>query len=216
MRRGCLRSVWNYTEHVCIVGETGSGKTYLENTLLKLRTYVVFFRTKAERAGADPMDPTWRRCRTVAEISNRYGYWLLEPRYEEQQREGLRLFAKARREGNWTIAIDELLGAAHANLSQAVIWGYTQGRSGGITMVGGVQRPTTGNNLVPYVLSQSQHSFVFQIDGRDAENIIYKSITPRFKEALPRLEWRKHQFAYYNKPERRLLISDAQHIGRFM
>lgn len=208
--------MWRRTEHVCIVGETGSGKTYLENRLLKLRSYVIFLRTKAEDPANDPMDATWRHVRRASEISTRYGYWLLEPEYEAQHREGMLLFERVRRERNWTVAIDELLGAARARLSEAVIWGYTQGRSGGITMVGGVQRPTTGNNLIPYVLSQSQHSFVFQIDGRDAENIVYKSISPRLKEAVPRLDYRRHQFAYYNKPVKRLIISDASHIEAFM
>lgn len=208
--------MWKRTEHVAIIGDTGSGKTYLENRLLKLRGYVIFFRTKAEDPHDDPMDSEWRHVRTVKDISTLHHYWLLEPAYEDQHRQGMLLFARARREGNWTIAIDELLGAIDAGLERQIRWGLTQGRSGGITMVVGTQRPTTGTPIMRYVFSQSTHAFIFSVDGRDAEDVIYKSFTPRLKEAMPRLDWKRHQFAYWHRRERRMLISDASQIERFM
>lgn len=207
--------VWKFKEHVAIVGETNSGKTYLENLLLKKRGHAIFFRTKAEDPRDDPMDSTWARARTVREIHARYGYWLLEPEYEDQHRQGLLLFHKARTERNWTIAIDELYGCTlpHVNLEKEINWGLTQGRSGGITMVCGMQRPVA---VTRFALSQAAHIFVFSVEGRDAEDTLYKAVTPRLKEALPRLDWHQHQFAYYDKHHRRLLISDAGQIDRFV
>jgi hypothetical protein len=207
--------VWRRTEHCAIIGETGSGKTYLENLLLKRRGYVIFFRTKAEDPRNDPMDGDWKRARTVKEIHERHPWWLLEPAYEDQHRQGVLMVHKARTERNWTIAIDELYGCTlpHVDLEDEINWALTQGRSGGITMVCGMQRPV---GVTRFALSQSAHTFCFTIEGRDAEDTLYKAVTPRLKEALPRLDWRKHTFAYYNRHDRRLLISEASQIGRFM
>lgn len=206
--------MWAQGEHVCIVGTTGSGKTYLENRLLKLRKWVIFFRTKAEGRD-DPLDGDWRRARSTTEISTLHNYWLLEPAYERQHAEGVLLLRKARQEGSWTIAIDELYGATlpHVNLEQQINWGLTQGRSAGITMVCGMQRPS---RVTRFALSEATHSFIFSTDGRDATEILAQSITPRLKTCLPRLDWNKHQFAYYNRKTRKLLISDASQLERFL
>ena len=205
--------MWNHKEHVSIVGDTGSGKTYLENRLLRLRDYVVFLRTKAEDPRDDPMDGAWRRVRRAEEINNRYGYWLLEPAYEERAREGARLFARARLEKNWTIAIDELLGATRMGLQPQIEWGLTEGRSQGVTMVCGMQRPA---QVSRFALSQSTHVFVFSVEGRDADEILAHSVTPRLKRVLPLLDYEHHQFAYYHRRQRRLLISTANAVERFM
>lgn len=207
--------MWKRTEHVAIVGETGSGKTYLENRLLKLRGHVIFLRTKAEDPSNDPMDGDWKRASTVKQIHERYPWWLLEPDYEKQHREGVLLFHKARTERNWTVAIDELYGATqrHVSLEEPINWALTQGRSGGITVVTGMQRPVA---VTRFALSQAAHTFVFAVDGRDATDTLYKAVTPKLRDALPLLDWRKYQFAYYNRHERRLLISDASQIERFM
>jgi len=200
---------------VAIVGETGSGKTFLENRLLKRRGHVVFLRTKAEDPRDDPMDSEWIRVRKARDIHARYPWWLLEPDYDQQHREGLLLFHKARTERNWTIAIDELYGCTlpHVNLTESINWALTQGRSGGITMVCGMQRPAL---ITRFAISQCTHAFIFQQDGRDAEDVLYKAVTPRLKQALPLLDWEKHTFAYYNRHSRRLLISEASQIERFM
>lgn len=205
---------WRHTEHLCIIGDTGSGKTYLTNRLLKLRSYVIFFRTKAEQQ--DPMDRTWRRVSDVREISTLHGHWLLDPGDDAglQAHQGRLMFERARREGNWTLCIDELLDAVDLDLQREVRWGMTRGRGRGITMVCGIQRPTTQTGLMPFVLSQSSHACVFAIDGRDAENIVYKSLTPQLKPVLPALDWERHQFAYYNKRQRTVTVQTANTITR--
>lgn len=207
--------MWKQGEHVAIVGSTGSGKTYLENRLLKYRGYVIFFRTKAEPRRADPMDGEWTRVRTVDAITTRRRYWLLEPTYERQSEQGHRLFERARAEGGWTLAIDELYGATlpHVNLEKPVTWGLTQGRSMGITMVCGMQRPS---RVTRFALTEATHSFVFAVEGRDATDILAKSVSPALKDALPSLDWRKHQFLYYARKDRRLVIADASKLERIM
>jgi hypothetical protein len=208
--------VWKQGEHVAIIGTTGSGKTYLENRLLKLRGHVIFFRTKAEDPRDDPMDSGWRRAKTVKEISaSQHRYWLLDPPYERQHVEGLALFRKARSEGAWTVAIDELYGATlpQVGLEQPITWGLTQGRSGKITMVCGMQRPA---RVTRFALTEATHVFCFSVEGRDATEILAQSVSPRFKEILPKLDWHKHQFAYYGRKDRRILIADASQIERFM
>lgn len=205
---------WRHTEHLTIIGDTGSGKTYLENRILKLRSYVIFLRTKSEKAGDDPMDRSWKRARRVEEISTLHGHWLLEPEYERQSIEGHRLFARARAEGNWTLAIDEVLGAIDAGLERDIRWGLTQGRSQGITMVCGVQRPTTGTPIMRYVLSQSTHACVFAIEGRDANDIVAKSLSPQVSATIPKLDWQRHQFVYYHRRERSVSIETANTITR--
>lgn len=210
--------MWEQGEHVAIIGDTGSGKTYLENKLLKLRSWVVFLRTKAEDPASDPMDRTWRRVSATRDITTQRHYWLLDPPQAQQRIEGLRLFGKVRRERNWTVAIDELYGASlkppdGPGLQTPITWALTQGRSSHLTVVCGMQRPV---GVTRFALSQCSHAFIFALEGRDLLETISQAFTPRFRQAIPALNWERHEFAYYNRRTRRMLIADASQIEQFM
>ena len=55
---------WEQGQHVAIVGDTGSGKTYLEALLLRMRSYNIVLRTKDD----DIRWPGFKRVRRVDQI----------------------------------------------------------------------------------------------------------------------------------------------------
>jgi len=61
--------------------------------------------------------------------------------------------------GNWTIAAEELLAlSTMLGLERDLVTLWTQGRSSGVTVIGGTQRPM---NIPLYAYSQATHLFMF-------------------------------------------------------
>lgn len=197
---------WQPGEHVAAIGDTGTGKTYLLSKLLRLRRFVVVFKTKP-----DPDDDAkWRgyhRIRKARGMQNeRYDRFLLEPVYREQPIEGYNLLESVYRQGGWTVVIDEGWLSEQIGLRPWIERLLTQGRSKGISVVYGQQRPVTTSR---FVISQCTHLFCFRVEGRDAKTVA-ESTTPRILPVLERLTG--HDFAYYHRPSREVAIGNASRL----
>lgn len=199
---------WEPGEHVAAIGDTGTGKTYLlAKSLLRLRHYVVVFKTKP-----DPDDKTkwsgFRRIGTAAGMEDaRYTRFLLTPKYERQAIEGYRLLERVWKQGSWTVVIDEGWYAEQIGLRPYIERLLTQGRSKGISVVYGQQRPVTTSR---FVISQCTHLFCFRVEGRDAKTVA-ESTTPRILPIIDALSG--HDFAYYHRPTRTVSTGNAARLG---
>ncbi len=194
---------WQQGHSVAIIGQNGSGKTYLETRLLPERTWVVVLRTKPD----DNKWPGFTRVRRASQVDLSRRHWILDPYYESQYREISAMLDRAWTEGNWTIDFDELWYCEnHLHLRQPIERLLTQGRSLGITTVVGMQRPS---RVSRFAVSEPHHVFSFFLEGRDAKTVA-EATSPRMLPAIASLK--QYQFAYYNRRTRDIIISDASHI----
>jgi DNA helicase HerA-like ATPase len=214
---------WMPGEHMAVIGDTGTGKTYLmAKAILPLRKYVVVFKTKAD----DDDDSKWRgyhRIRTAKGIRDeRYERFLLDPVYRSQAREGYDLLDRVWRQGGWTIVIDEGWYTEKLGLQPYIERLLTQGRSTHISVVFGQQRPVATSR---FVISQTSHLFTFRVEGRDADTIA-EATTPRL---LPYISERYAErtgdsshlltgfdFAYYHRPSRTVGVGNARTLGHLI
>jgi hypothetical protein len=213
---------WYVGEHVAIIGDTGTGKTWLlANALLPMREYVVVFVTKS-----DPRDTAlWRRAgfrfiRRAKDMNDaRYNRFVLQPKYSQQAVEGWRMLERVYRQGRWTVVIDEFLLAERLGLREQIERLHTQGRSDKITVVVGQQRPVVTSR---FALSQSTHIISFRVDGRDAKTIADATTTrilPYLDEKhstreVPALDG--HDFVYVHRARRFVGRGNARSIGRLI
>jgi len=199
---------WVPGEHVAIIGDTGTGKTYLTaKALLPMRRYVVVFKTKIDKDDADKWRGFHRIRKASSIMDGRHTRFLLQPEYTYQAREGWNLCERVYRQGGWTIVIDELLVAERIGLADQIERLLTQGRSTDITVVVGQQRPVGTSR---FVISQCTHLFSFRVEGRDTKTVA-EATTPRIVPVLDTLS--KRQFAYYNRAERVVGRGTAATLG---
>lgn len=198
---------WKQGEHVVVIGRTGSGKTFLIRTLIELRQYVVFFRTKPDSNKFPTLDLVRR--------ADAMKHWkgerlLLEPDYKRQAVEGYNMLENAWNDGSWTVVVDELWYVEHElGLEPYVVRMLTQGRSKAITAVLGVQRPV---DISRFALSETKHLFIFQTEGRDLKFSLRDSTTDAIVPAVRKL--RKYEFVYYNRETGQIAIGNAQSLHR--
>lgn len=176
-----LDSVWTPgppswpNSNLALVGAAGSGKTTLSRELLKLRDYVVVFGTKTQDASL--YEPLRRQGFVLVDEWNpqdtRHNKVIYRPPLRAPTREALAEQALAFHNamlrvfqvGGWTLYWDEA-----RYLSQTLKLGnemdllWLQGRSLGLTIVAGTQRPVS----VPLnMFEQSRFLITFRITGRD-------------------------------------------------
>lgn len=223
--RARLEDTWQQGEHVSMIGPTGSGKTTLALGVLDIRSYVVALGTKRE-------DPTlskltakprrggqgWRKIeawppppRGTAD-TQRVVLWpkftspddLPNQRYQIDR--ALRLIFT---EGRWTVFADELWYLSKFLGAERLLELYwSQGRSAGLSLVGGTQRPA----WVPRLMySSATHLFFW----RDTDETNLKAMAAlgglnakavrAVVEALPR-----HDVLYVNTRDDTLVITRAE------
>lgn len=208
---------WRVGEHVAVIGDTGTGKTFLISKLVRLRNYVVFFQTKSD----DIRFPGFVKRRTADALESVYDERIiLHPDYERQAREGWRMLEKVWQHGGWTVVIDELWYVDKLGLRDWVDRLLTQGRSKRISVVVGMQRPA---QISRFAMSQCTHLFSFRVEGRDAKTIAESStpklipyiMEPRDENAAPdpRLV-QGHDFAYYHRGLRIVSTGNAKKLYR--
>ena len=184
---------WGIGEHIAVIGTTGTGKTYLITKLVELRNYVVVLRTKPD----NNKFPGFKRSKTPDALNDLHSNKILidlsgmPPK--EQRPRALDLMdliweqSLDRRYGGWTFVMDEVFYLDHVlKLRDKVEMLFTQGRSLGISLVGGVQRPAWVSR---FTMSEASHIFSFRVEGGDTKRVL-ELTTPRIKpyigEALPR------------------------------
>lgn len=201
-----LPTRWKFGEHVAVVGDTGTGKTYLMSRLLRMRQYVVFLRVKPD----DITFPGFRKSRTAAVLDQLTATQvLLDPQYNHQMREAYKMLDKVWEQGNWTCAIDEEWYTEQIlKLRPMVERMLTQGRSKGISACIGMQRPS---QISRFVISQCTHLFVFRIEGRDLQTV-KEATTPRIVPAVQNLTG--HDFAYFNRKTKEVATGNANQLGK--
>lgn len=201
-----LPHTWKVGEHIAAVGDTGTGKTYLVSKLVELRQYVVVLRTKPDDIRFDG----FRKARRASAMDDLYETRiLLTPEHSHQMREGYEMLERVWQMGGWTVVIDELWYVEKLlRLSPSVERLLTQGRSKGISVIVGMQRPA---QVSRFAISQCTHLFTFRVDGRDLQTI-KEATTPRIVPPVSSL--RRYQFAYYHRGERTVAIGNAKTLDR--
>lgn len=187
---------WKVGEHIAVVGDTGSGKTFLVRELTDLRAYCVVFRTKGDNIVFRNMHKT-TRASTMDDLYK--PRLLLHPKYEHQLREGYDLLERAYTQGGWTVVIDEQWYVEKLGLRAMVERLLTQARSLHVSVVMGMQRPS---QISRFILSQASHVFVFRTEGRDVKTVA-EATSPRMREAVDSLTG--YDFAYFHRPTRTVI-----------
>lgn len=203
--------MWEQGEHVAIVGDTGSGKTYLESVMLEIPRWNIILKTKDD----DIRFPGFRRVRRTESIevppSASGADFILEPSYAAQATEGRKVIEKVWADGGWTFTVDELWYAENKlRLTDHIDRLLTQGRSVGISVVCGMQRPS---RVSRFALSQCTHLFAFQTEGRDTLTLA-EAFTPKLKLIIPEL--RRYEFVYMNRKTRILRRGYAQQLAEVL
>lgn len=196
---------WRQGEHVAVIGDTGTGKTFLMAKLVQLRTHVIVLRTKPD----DIRFPGFTKRSHADALNHVYAERLLiAPDYERQAFEGWWTLEHVWKHGGWCIVIDELWYAEQMlKLQRQVNRLLTQGRSKGITVMVGMQRPA---QISRFAISQCTHVFAFQTEGRDTKTIA-EATTPRIIPAMESLS--SHDFVYYNRRDRTIRTGNARRLG---
>ena len=185
-----LPARWEVGQHLAIVGDTGSGKSTLAALLLSTRRYLLVLRTKPDtvRYGA---------VRTETADALRDGpheRLVLAPKYEHQAREIAHALDLVWRQGGLTVYVDELFYASqHLRLSPFIDRLLTQGRSKGISVVTGMQRPV---QVSRFALSQSTHVLAFAQEARDAK-LLGEATSKQLEGVVNGLA--RYEFAWYDR-----------------
>lgn len=175
-----------------VIGPTGSGKTVLARAFLSSLPYVVVLDSKDELSWKG-----WKRAKTLEPIR-----WIDASRCilrapiggTRAMADGL--FRTVYEQRGWTVYIDEVysLGFTHTQVPSSYPLLLTRGRSRGITVWTGTQRPRF---LPLFAFTESKHFFVFAVQSIDDLLVIKRQTSPEVAELVSGLK--KHEFVYYNK-----------------
>lgn len=206
--------MWQQGEHVAVIGDTGSGKTYLLSRLLepgRYRDYVIVLKTKLRDDSFDHFRG-YKQISSLKQISVNQNYYVLAPSRKALPQQTVELLEMADASGGWTVVIDELFYLQEKlRLTDYIDDLLTQGRSSKLTIVCGMQRPV---RITRFAISQARHVFAFEQEGRDAQELSYAT-TRGMRDAVERLG--RYQFAYFDRRNRRqIVIERAQGLERIL
>lgn len=169
-----LRSTWQQGEHLSIIGPTGCGKTTLESRMLDVRDSVVVFVTKIyddtisgdfrdyKRIYSWPPPKAWDN--KVLLWPDTKGLTIRET-YRKQRDVFKHALDTIFRERNWCVVFDEqhyMCKQLGLDVENAML--LQQGRSSGLSVVNGTQRPS----WVPVVTySSATHAMIYRTTYRD-------------------------------------------------
>lgn len=204
---------WNPGQHLAVIGMTGQGKSTVIAWLLEQRRYWIVLKSKPDEVEypgtivtKDPRLNQWvskedgshttkvtRKATSLA--SKRRERYLLEPWYSKQAMEFEKAYEIIWKMGGWTVDIDELYyHDDQLKLRSPINRLLTQGRSKGISVVCGMQRPAS---VTRFAVGESTHVLSFQLEGRDA-SIFRDATSSRAAQAVQILQ--RHEFVWYRRP----------------
>lgn len=208
--------VWKQGEHVTLLGPTGQGKTTLALAILPKREYVIVFGCKAKDKTLDKLikedgyfkateypPPPWAK-RVVLWPSTKMASYRVE-----QQRVFHEALSDIYTAGGWCVYLDELRYICDTlKLAPYVENLWQQGRSLGISVVGGNQRP----RFVPLnAYDQATHLFVWNFNDRENAKRLSEIVGINEKEiaavvrSLP-----KYDVLYINADTHALTITNTK------
>lgn len=198
---------WKQGEHVIIIGDTGSGKTYLESKLLDLRDHVIVAKTKPD----DIKFKGYRKIKSHKDLMDlKTSKFVLDTGFDpaRQYYEIYNTIGLAWKQEGWTLAVDETYyWTAVLRLERQLNMLLTQGRSKKLTIVAGMQRPAW---ISRFALSQATHAFIFRCEGRDRITIS-QALSPRVLGPLGELK--QYEFVYFNRATREVKIGTANKLS---
>lgn len=122
----------------------------------------------------------------------RVGRLEVVPAYEEQSQVLEAVLDKAYKQGGWTVFVDEGFELRRLGLVKQHEKLLTQGRSKGISVVTGVQRPSYVSR---FTFSESRHILSFHHEGRDVK-VMKDAFGENHANAVLGLDDKQHQFAW--------------------
>lgn len=171
--RSRLGRDWQQGEHVSIIGPTGCGKTTLESRMLDARESVVVFVTKIHDDTISRDFPGYKRIEKWPPPRTWDNKVLLWPKptgtiremYHKQRIAFKTALDSIFQERNWCVVFDEqhyLCKQLGLDVENAML--LQQGRSSGLSVVNGTQRPS----WVPVVTySSATHAMIWRTTYRD-------------------------------------------------
>lgn len=197
---------WKQGEHLSLLGTTGSGKTTLARELLELRKYVIVLSTKPKDDTLDEFrNNGYKEFTTWNPHPDLTPHYIYAPKPKttsktfatalaEEFQNALYQIYKAK---GWCVYVDEAaFMTRHLRLKEELAMLLTQGRSMGITVVSGTQRPF---HIPLECYDQATHLFFWR--QTDKYNLRRMAQTAGLSgkvllDEVPQLE--KHQFLYLN------------------
>lgn len=208
--------LWRQGEHVALIGDTGTGKSYLAVRLAQLRDWVIFIRTKRD----DNALPGFVRVDRARSIRvNASGHWLLDVSRlapERKSYEVAKVLDMAFREGGWTVVIDELWYLERKlGVGEWVDQLTTQGRSERVSVVTGVQRPAW---VSKFAFAEATHFVVFRVLGRHRTAADVKAIRDMLGDDVAErvLGLEGHRFVYVQRPRNVIREGEAGELDRIL
>lgn len=222
MRRR-IAATWQQGEHISIIGPTGCGKTTLESRMLDVRDSVVVFVTKIyddtifndfpgyERIEHWPPPRNWmNKVLLWPSPTGKRGTKLsIREMYIKQRQIFKEALDSIFRERNWCVVFDEqhyVCKQLGLEVENAMI--LQQGRSSGLSVVNGTQRPA----WVPLVTySSATHAMIYRTTHRDDLKRMAELGGVNMREMQGNLlTLGRHEFIYVNTRQGDIMRSQVQ------
>lgn len=168
-----LKRHWHLSEHIGIIGPTGSGKSFIAVDLVALRKNAVVIATKSKDKTLDSY-PFVKRTTWPPEWNEHHVMLWKKPKelgdFREQQVLVYGTMNDIYKHGGWTVYYDDLYYIANTlNLKRPLQMFYTQVRSQGVSIIASMQRPRL---TVLEAVSQAKYLIVFRTrDKLDVDRI---------------------------------------------
>ena len=190
---------WEPGQHLSLIGDTGSGKTVLAQSILSLREYVIALRSK-------PDDVQWRGYKRLRRRAGEgiedvnFTHFLVEPDYGQMQKEFHDLLEKVyTKHGGWTLFLDDLpnmqkLGPPlHSRKSSQIDRMLTMGRSKGVSVVTAMQLPVDATS---YAIGEARVVIAFMLSPSHIK-VLREKTSDLMSEVV--LELREFEFAVFDR-----------------